>query len=64
LKEYETGRRFGKCLWVGHIALEIVGRVHVVIGGHKNNEEEKQKMLAAQMVAIERAQMRIRQQRK
>lgn len=34
------------------------------IGGHKSTQEEKDKIKAAQKVAIERAQMRIRQQRR
>lgn len=33
-------------------------------GGHRSMSEAKEKMAAAQAVAIERAQMRIRQERK
>ena len=44
----------------------FVGVVDVVTtpGGHRSTSEAKEKMAAAQAVAIERAQMRIRQERK
>lgn len=38
--------------------------VCVYIGGNRNEQEEQEKMVAAHMVAIERAQMRARQERK
>jgi hypothetical protein len=33
-------------------------------GGHRDPQEAKEKMVAAQLIAIERAQMRARQERK
>ena len=60
LKQYETGRRFGE--WCGLVSGDDVAVT--TIGGHRSNSEAKEKMVAAQRVAIERAQMRIRQERK
>ena len=83
LKEYETGRKFGKRSGYYHLVhpfylltpplpISLSSPPFSLLspllpsppGGHRSNEEEKEKMVSAQMVAIERAQMRARQQRR